>query len=98
MPLPDSLRVGPYLFRREYAHPAEVTGDDGRQVNGTCDCSRQLIVIAAGLQPDRERVVKLHEVLHAIWFERGLGDRASEERAVDALATGLCAAYPDFEP
>lgn len=97
MPLPDSLRIGPYLFRRELAPPDEVT-QGGRQVDGTCECSRQLITVAAGLSPERQRVVTLHEVLHALWYERGLGASASEERAVEALATALCAAYPDFAP
>ena len=37
----------------------------------------------------------LHEILHAIWAERGLPDRPSEERAVTALAQGLAAVFRD---
>ncbi len=37
----------------------------------------------------------LHEILHAIWADRRLPDRAGEERAVTALAQGLAAVFRD---
>lgn len=37
----------------------------------------------------------LHEILHAIWADRHLPDRAGEERAVTALAQGLAAVFRD---
>lgn len=37
----------------------------------------------------------LHEILHAIWADRRLPDRPTEERAVTALAQGLAAVFRD---
>ena len=37
----------------------------------------------------------LHEILHAIWADRRLPDRPSEERAVTALAQGLTTVFRD---
>ena len=37
----------------------------------------------------------LHEILHAIWADRRLPDRPSEERTVTALAQGLAAVFRD---
>jgi hypothetical protein len=37
----------------------------------------------------------LHEILHAIWADRRLPERPTEERAVTALAQGLAAVFCD---
>jgi hypothetical protein len=37
----------------------------------------------------------LHEILHAVWADRRLPDRPTEERAVTALAQGLAAVFRD---
>ena len=37
----------------------------------------------------------LHEILHAIWADRRLPDRPTEERTVTALAQGLAGVFRD---
>lgn len=37
----------------------------------------------------------LHEILHAIWADRRLLDRPTEERAITELAQGLAAVFRD---
>ena len=37
----------------------------------------------------------LYEILHALWADRRLPDRASEERAVTELAQGLAGVFRD---
>jgi hypothetical protein len=37
----------------------------------------------------------LHEILHAIWADRRLPDRPTEERTVTALAQGLASVFRD---
>lgn len=51
------------------------------------------IRVDATLPPDQQAEVLLHELLHALWDDRDLEDKASEEAAVTALAKGLCAMF-----
>jgi len=37
----------------------------------------------------------LHEIFHAIWADRRLPERSTEERAVTALAQGLATTFRD---
>jgi hypothetical protein len=37
----------------------------------------------------------LHEILHAIWADRRLPERPTEERAITTLAQGLAAVFRD---
>ncbi len=51
------------------------------------------------VEPSREApeqaLTTLHELLHAIWADRGLGYKASEESAVDMLSRGLASVFRD---
>lgn len=97
MKLPP-IRIGSYLFRREYRKRME-RAPNGMERDGWCKPAEQVILVRAGMSPDRDRVVWLHEILHAIWWDKDLpDDEELEEQIVVALSEGLCAAYPDFRP
>ena len=57
---------------------------------GTIAASRR-IIISDSLEGDARREVVIHELLHAIWSETGVGIGLDEfeERIVTALALGL---------
>lgn len=54
-----------------------------------------LIQIDHTIQPEQQADTLIHEVLHAIWRSRGLPDRATEEEAVNRLASGLATVLRD---
>lgn len=53
------------------------------------------ITVYAGQPVDELADTIIHEVLHAIWAERELGQKVEEEAAVTALAHGLTAVFKD---
>ena len=67
---------------------AEIINGFGAE-GGTIAGSRR-IIISDSLEGDMRREVVIHELLHAIWSETGIGlDEPTEERIVTALALGL---------
>lgn len=94
----DAIRVGAYRFRREYRKTVRET-PRGKPLDGLFIPKEQLILIRAGLSPDRERVMRLHESIHAALWGRDdleLPDDV-EERVALALSEGLAAIYPDYD-
>ncbi|HEY3645504.1 MAG TPA: hypothetical protein VGM16_09210 [Gammaproteobacteria bacterium] len=62
---------------------------------GRVDLDRGVIRIDDPQPPFVVADATLHEILHAIWAERGLPERPREERVVTALAQGLAAVFRD---
>lgn len=88
MELPHEVQVGPYRMRvRLDRHLSEHTATEGR-----CWVSRQEILLHPDNGPDRQAVVLLHEVLHALWIATGLQYHISldeSEPVIEALAPAL---------
>jgi hypothetical protein len=82
-----TLKIGRrfYKVRREY-----LPRDYGR-----VDLDRGIIRIDDPQPPSVVADATLHELLHAIWAERGLPERSREERVVTALAQGLVSVFRD---
>lgn len=81
------LKIG----RRFYKVKREYLPKDYGRVN----LDRRVIHIDDPQPPFVVADATLHEILHAIWAERRLPDRPTEERAVTALAQGLSTVFRD---
>jgi hypothetical protein len=84
MKLPERIIVGPYTYTMERV--ARLCNADHRRLLGEQDAGAFVIRLDEGLAPQRERVVILHELLHAIEDERTMD--FSEEQ-VNQLAHAL---------
>lgn len=84
---PKILKIG----RRFYKVTRQYLPEDYGRVN----LAKGIIRIDDPQPPEVVVDATLHEILHAIWADRRLPDRASEERAVTALAQGLTAVFRD---
>jgi hypothetical protein len=62
---------------------------------GQMDSVSQLIQVETGHGAARTREVVLHEILHALWSSRNLGEQADEEAVVTGLARGLTSVMAD---
>jgi hypothetical protein len=80
------LRVGyrRYKIRTWTRDDVDATGSHGQ-----CDSTKGIISVCVDDEPLRVLDTLLHEILHAIWAEYGLGENEPEERAVSVLATGF---------
>lgn len=81
------LKIG----RRFYKVKREYLPEDYGRVN----LSKGIIRIDDPQPPFVVVDATLHEILHAVWAERRLPERPSEERAVTALAQGLAIVFRD---
>ena len=79
------------IGRRSYKIKHEYLPQD----YGRVDLAKGIIRIDDPQPPFVVADATLHEILHAVWAERGLPDRAREERTVTALAQGLTAVFRD---
>ncbi|HET8550884.1 MAG TPA: hypothetical protein VFM97_00220 [Gammaproteobacteria bacterium] len=92
---PETVRIGPHGYRIRYEDLSE------RDVFGEFRPAEQAILIDRTLTGSMLADTLAHEILHAIWWHAGLGDKAVEENAVAALATGWCGvlqANPALQP
>ena len=62
---------------------------------GRVNLSRGIIRIDDPQPPFVVADATLHEILHAIWADRRLPERPTEERAITALAQGLTVVFQD---
>jgi hypothetical protein len=91
--LPDMIRIGPFDFAIE---KMETRDSWSRGIYGQCSTILQTIAIVRHM-PSRHKAVDtlLHEILHALWWERDIEDADKEERTVACLGTALTALYRD---
>jgi hypothetical protein len=82
-----NLKIG----RRSYKVKRQYLPQDYGRVN----LSKGIIRIDDPQPPFVVADATLHEIFHAIWADRRLPERPTEERAVTALAQGLAAVFRD---
>ncbi len=63
MRIPDSVKVGPYVYR--ICQPESVTSGSSA-LYGQADHEQHVIQIGAKFPPDKQLVTFFHEVLHAL--------------------------------
>jgi hypothetical protein len=92
--IPSEIKVGTLTYKIEVVFG--LLDEEGKEVSGICVFETQTIKID-GVAPSKAWVVDtlLHELLHAVWNERGLPKKANEERAVKTLGTGLLGLFQD---
>lgn len=78
---PAEVRIGAIRYRVD-----QVPDTWGTHQMGQVDCGAQSIRINEGLGSDAMRSTLLHEVLHALSYQLGLG---LDERTILALESGL---------
>lgn len=84
MDLPSVVRVVSSDWRLVLCDPGELEGEWG-----SCDPNVQVIKVASWLPSCRLRETLLHELLHAVHYEMGLGEMSTEEDFTDRTARGL---------
>lgn len=88
--LPRRVKVGAYDYRIELA--PKLPDEDGGRTWGFCDPNNYILhFFDLHEAPSPEWLIGtvLHEILHAVWDERGIGKRPDEEKAVSKLEVGL---------
>jgi hypothetical protein len=84
MTLPNAIKVGAYSYTVE--HVTRLCSADHQRLNGEHDPRVFVIRIDGGIPAQRERVVLLHELIHAIEDERTMN---LTEEQVNQLAHAL---------
>jgi len=93
MKKPSKIRIGPYDWKVSYYGLEEY---DLRRKYGHTDRFNIKMEICDATQDQCTADTVIHEVLHAIWFSKGIsGDKADEEDIVTPLATGLAQVIRD---
>lgn len=88
---PKVLRIGAYDHHLEIVD-GWLKNDKGENCWGHFQPAKRLISIAVpeqASQPIEIASTLLHEILHAIWYERELGSKAKEEEGVRNIEAGL---------
>lgn len=90
MKLPKILKIGGFIWK------VEERDDVTRQSNvwGTTHCHTQTIYLEPNLSEQKKWQTLLHETLHAVYWQCGLGeDKAipeeAEEKIIHALSMGM---------
>ena len=84
---PKTLKILGKPFKFEY-----LTDQLDADLNGECDCDKQLIRIREGQPLEAEQDTVLHELIHAI--DEAVDSRMTESQ-VKRLATGLLAVFKE---
>lgn len=87
MIIPDSVKVGNFIYEVDVTD--EVITFDNMVCNGLCDSHVQSIKLDNKLTQQNKERVFLHELVHAICFDKELDFGEETETVVDALAKGL---------
>lgn len=82
--IPKRIKVGPVTYVVDY-HDG-LSGDDGKSLWGNCDHTALSVAINSKIAKDFERVVVVHELLHAIYHLSGIPESEEEEKIVTSLS------------
>lgn len=92
MKIPKKLRIGGFVWTVEESEKVAAEGN----VYGSTHHTKQRFFLEPNENLQKKEQVLLHEVLHAIWHQTGLGKRYAsdaekkmEEEIVHALSMGL---------
>lgn len=86
MTLPKSVRVFGIPYTIEKHDRITV---DGQNADGSVTYNTALIEIVDGMPLEVERVVVMHEVLHAMFKAQGQNEYRSDENLIEAVAHGV---------
>lgn len=87
MSLPPKIKIGPYEY--EVLECEQIKSDKGEDCWGLQDTFNHKIMVSSKIKPDRQKVVLIHELLHALYELQGLPRKAEEEHVVTCLAPVL---------
>lgn len=87
MIIPFNVKVGNFIY--EVDETDEVITLDNMVCQGLCDSGNQQIKIDNKLTQQSKERVFLHELVHAICFDKELDFGDETENVVDALAKGI---------
>ena len=82
-----ALKIGDDCYRVRYR--------SFRRIYGQIGLGSKQLDLADDLNAEEGVYTILHEVLHGIWYHRGMPSRPREERVVTELAWGLTAVFRD---
>jgi len=91
MIIPPTLKIGPFIW--EIKESEEVANEGN--VYGSTHHSKQKIFLEPSETQQKKEQVLIHETMHVIWHQAGLGKRYDkdhpriEEEVVHALSMGL---------
>jgi hypothetical protein len=87
----ESLKPEPFIVRVGFMDvPVFMDHEaNGNEARGMYYPHENKIKLDTTLVPQEQAEVLIHEVLHAIWADRVIGDKATEEKAVVNLAKGI---------
>jgi hypothetical protein len=92
MKLPSSVRIAGITYKVKHVPLI----DEEPRTLGWCDPLSQTIKIKEGLSEERERIVFLHEVIHAVFDEYSIEPKDDVlEQVTEGLAKGLSQALGD---
>lgn len=89
MSLPSQVRVG---YKKYAILPIP---DDWDELQGQHDAQTSTIRVRPSKNPAEAANTLLHEIMHACWSMASLPSKCREERAVDAMANGICQVIVD---
>ncbi|MGL5718010.1 MAG: hypothetical protein ACRCX2_33715 [Paraclostridium sp.] len=87
MIIPVNVKVGNFVYGVDETD--EIITFEGLVAQGLCDSGNQQIKIDNKLTQQSKERVFLHELVHAICFDKELDFEGETEYVVDALAKGL---------
>ena len=87
MIIPSDVKVGNFVYTVDVTD--EVITLDNMVCSGLCDSHTQTITLDNKLTQQNKERVFLHELVHAICFDKELHFGEATENVVDALAKGL---------
>ena len=87
MIIPEEVKVGNFVYAVEVTD--EVITLDNMVCSGLCDSHTQTITLDNKLTQQNKERVFLHELIHAICFDKELHFGEDTENVVDSLAKGL---------
>lgn len=81
---PKTVRIGALDYTLEFVPEGLQDRIDGQQWD-----SKQTLKVHAGMLPQYTSVIIIHEILHGVYWDRGLDKDSTEEQVVDMMAKGL---------
>lgn len=90
--MPDKIKIGGHVYTIKAVEACSDNPDDF----GTMDSDRLIIEVSTrSATVSQFAATLIHEVLHAIWYDRDLGKRPDEEKVVSQFDAGLNQIFTD---
>ena len=92
MTLPTQVKVGAWVYTIERWDSTEAAGT---RSFGHCSTNEKRIKVDTMWGTKKAAHTLFHEILHAVYYERGVEEKDPEERLVASLADGLAGVWHD---